>query len=593
MKRPLFLIAALALTLAGCATFGIQNAGPAETREGLDYKLLVNAWDKKASDLGVVFSYRVNGGPWAQKPGVYNGSLYEALVPGQELKAGYLEYYASMRNAKGETVSSKPVIVKVLTFAEAKSKAERDYLARLSDAGTAQEYAYDESAVFRLLVSGQAAPASVSCAVRSGSETKVLPAAIAAGGAYEAYIPSPHSVSAYSYQWTVTWKDPSFGELTSIYPASPKTVAILDKAAVKAKIEREFKTALKIRGKVEGSFFDPPVVVVEFDYGPILKKYSTGSRSASLSLRSAGFAKQLGMAPLAGGDGSAFSAEIPTDDLERGPLELTVLYSDSFRDAGLLQAQYPADRAVAVSYRSYAELRDEAVAVARSKLSHQPPMDALEGAPLSLRLDVKAGAPQVLSASLDGAGQFPIGRNIPFVRQGDSWYAAVPGAVIRPGAALYRITAVVGDPAFGELVVQMPASESYSVQVKSMKEFMTEREEALRKGHSHQIPAGATQGAPLELSLGSDRIGSIESASLYYRTAESPRYRELRGQKAGGALAFAIPSADTRTSFIQYYFVVTATDPAAGRLSATFRDSSGAAENDFLVVPAKAAEPVK
>ncbi len=582
---------AILLSLAGCATFGIQNAGPSEAREGADFKMLVNAWDKKATDLGVVFSYRVNGGPWNQKQGIYNGSMYEAVVAGPEMKAGYLEYYASMRNAKGETVSSKPVAVKILTFAEAKSKAERDYLARLSDAGTAQEYAYDESAVFRLLVSGAAAPTSVSCSVRAGSETKALPAAQAAGGAYEAYVPSPHSASAYAYQWTVTWKDPSFGELTSVYPASPRTVAILDKAAIKAKIEREFKTALKVKGKVEGSFFAPPVVVAELDYGPMLSKYSLGTASASLLLRSAGLSRQLGMAELANG---TFSAEIPTDDLERGPLELTILYSDSFRDAGLLQAQYPADRPIAVSYRGYAELRDEAVANAAAKLSHQPPADALEGAPLSLRLDVKAGAPEMISASLDGVGKFPIGRNIPFVRQGSSWYAAVPGAVIRPGAALYRITAVVKDPDFGELMVRMPASESYSVQVKSMKEFKAEREAALLKGLTHQVPAGATQGAALELSLGSDRIASIESASVFYRTAESPRYRELRGQKAGGGIAFAIPAADTKTSFIQYYFVVAAADPAAGKIIATYRDSSGSAPNDFLVVPAKAAaEPVK
>jgi len=584
VKKLFALCIALAVALSGCATFGIEGASSGETREGVDYKLFVRAWDKKATDLGVVFMYRVNGGSWQQKPGIFNGSLYEAVVAGGELQAGYLEYYASMRNAKGETVSSKPTTVKVLSFAEAKTKAEREYLARLSDGATAPEIIYNEPATFKLTAAGATAPSSVRCGITSAAGTRLLSVARDPSGAYSISIAPPHAASYYAYQWTVVWQDPTFGEITSIYPPAPRSVPILDQVAVKARVEREFKTALKTSGTVAGTFFDPPVAQARLDYGPMLEKYSIGPRQVSLMLKRIGFAKQIGMSEIKPG---VFSAQIPSADLEQGPVELSYLYSDSFADIGYMQAQYPVGQGIAVAYRGYEDLRREAIATALGKLTHQPPVDGVEGSALTLRLDASDQSLRIVSASLDGVGQFPIGRGLPFVQSGSSWFAAVPGAAVRPGTASYSITARVQDPRFGDLMVRLPASDYYTVLVKSQAQVRDERAQALRKSLFHAVPTDVVQNRAFILTLRKSPSQPNESASLFYRTAESTRYRELRALPSNGTYTFTVDAADTMTNYIRYYFAASVNDPSIGLVTATLRDSSSGAENDFIVTPLK------
>ena len=120
---PTFIASLLSLVLlvltAGCATFGIVPAAREDGREGRNYAMLVRAWDKKAGGIAVVFNYRVNGGSWKEMPGTLRGDLYEGIVPGAELPAGTLEYYALMKNHKGEDVNSGTVRVRILSFAEA------------------------------------------------------------------------------------------------------------------------------------------------------------------------------------------------------------------------------------------------------------------------------------------------------------------------------------------------------------------------------------------------------------------------------------------------------------------------------------------
>jgi len=590
--KKLILLFPFILLLAGCASFGIQNAGNPDGREGRDYKMLVRAWDKDAKSLDVVFMYRVNGGNWAEKKGVYNGSLFEAVVAGSELPAGKLEYYASMVNSKGKKITTPPATVQILSFAQAKAKAERDYLSLLADGGTGPEFVFNETAVFRMNSNGNAVPASVECAIGSGTATKTISAPNLAGRKYEVSIPAPHPGTAYSFQWTVKWQDAEFGELVSVWPATPKSVKILDQAELKARIEKDFRAAMSHAGPVAGTFFAPPVVQTKLVYTAFLAKYSTKQRQVNLLLKRADFTKTVKMTETAEG---VFSAEVPVKDLEQGPLTYSFQYTDTFNGAGALQAVHPAGENFKITYRTSAELKQEAAAKLVLKFTHQPPLDAVEGAPLSLKLDVTDSKLQVVSVALDGTGQYPIGTNIPFLTSQGAWFAALPAAVIRAGASTYRISAVVRDPQFGDLKIVLPASGDYTVNVKSLAAVRAEREAILAKSLSHAVPVTVAQGKELVLAMTQNPpppngTASASSASLFFRTAASPKYREIRAQfPADGIWKFTLPAAETTSNYIQYYFGVSVKDPVLGTLAATLKSTAGDALSDFIVTPTVAA----
>jgi hypothetical protein len=581
---PLTLIA----LLAGCATFGIKPASYEEGREGREYKMLVRAWDKNAKDLSVVFMYRVNGGAWKDKPGVYDGSLFEATLGGNELLAGYLEYYAWMTNAKGEKISSPPVTIQVISQAQAKLRAEQDYLARLSDSGTAREFFYIEPAVFRLNVAGTAVPVAVECNIAAELGSRSLSPLSGSSGRYEISLAAPHSASSYSYQWTVKWQDPEFGDITSVFPSSPRFVQILDQAALKARIENDFRAAMRYPEPVAGSFFDPPVARARLDYSGLLGRFSAGRRQVNLALSRGGLTQMIRMSETAPG---LFSVEIPVEALEQGALSYSFVYSDSFPGIDTLQAEYPAHGYLKIAYKSLEDLRSEAIAELRGKLVHQPPANAVEGAVLSLRLDALDARLQVVSISLDGAGQRSIGSNIPFIFSEGAWHAAVPGAAIRAGVSIYRITAIVRDPRLGDLKVTLPAADYYAINAKSLAQVRAEGERALAKSLSHAVPLSVARNKDLALVLTQNPAIPNSSASLHYRTADSPRYRELRAGPSGGVWAFTVSAADTLSNYIQYYFTVSAFDPALGILTATLRSEAGGVGNDFIVAPTKEASP--
>lgn len=574
---------------AGCATFGIRPASYEDGREGRDYTMLVRAWDKKASDLTVIFTYRVNGGMWRQLPGSFNGTLFEAKVSGQELPAGTLEYYAWMTNAKGEKVNSQPVTILILSFAQAKQKTEQAYRARLGEGGTPSEFFYNETAVFKLRVGSgaailSAAPESAVCTVVMQDGTKTAQSVAGAAGVYEARIPSPLAGTSCTYQWTVKWRDAEFGDIASVWPESPKIVPILDQAAIKARIEKDFRAALSHRGSVSGTYFQPPVVQARLSYGPTLAKYAVGGPQVNLVIRRGPTASIIKMTESPVG---VFSAEVPVNELEAGVVTYSFRYSGLFADIGTVQAEYPVDKPLTIGYRSYAELTKEAIAALQSKFAHQPPTNALEGSPLSFRVDALDPAVAVTSITLDGIGQSPIGKRIAFMPSQGTWYAAIPGAVVRPGTFSYRITAIVRDPLFGDLTVPLPTADAYAVTVKSMAALRAEKEAALAREISHIAPANAVQGKPLALTVTQNPAVSGASATLYFRIAGSARYRELRAQSSSGSFTFTVDAADTAVSYIQYYFTVTAVDPVVGSVTATLKDATAGVQNDFIVTPAK------
>jgi len=589
--KKLCIIFSFLLLLAGCASFGIRNAGNPDGREGRDYTMTVRAWDKDAKSIDVMFMYRVNGGTWAEKKGIYNGSLYEAVVAGSELPAGQLDYYASMVNSKGKKITTPPATAQILSFAQAKAKAEREYLSLLADGGTGPEFVFNETAVFRLNSGGSAVPASVECNVGTGTGATVLSAPNLAGRKYEVSLAPPHSAAAYSFQWTVKWQDAEFGELVSVWPATPKSVKILDQAELKARIEKDFRAAMNHAGPVSGTFFTPPMVQTKLVYTALLAKYSTKQRQVNLLLKRADFTKTLKMTETANG---VFSAEVPVKDLEQGPLTYSFQYTDTFNGAGALLASYPSGENLKIQYRNLAELKQEAAAKLVLKFTHQPPLDAVEGAPLSLRVDVADGKLQVASVTLDGTGQFPIGTNIPFIASQGAWFAALPAAVIRPGASTYRISVVVRDPQFGDIKLTLPAANVYTVTVKSLAAVRAEREAVLAKSLSHTLPATVVSGRELVLAMTQNPLPANgvagSSASLFFRTASAPKYREIRAlQPTDGIWKFTLPAAETTSNYIQYYFSVSVKDPVLGSLGAILRSTAGDAISDFIVTPTAAA----
>lgn len=365
MRRFFALIVTVAgLTAAGCASFGIKPASPADAREGRDFTILIRAWDKDADDISVTIRYRANGGPWVERQGVFNGSLYECLVPGSELKAGYLEYVAHMRNGKGKLVSTEPVSVRVMSFAEARDKAANEYRALLSDGGTANEFVFDEPVIIALTARGAAASGKATCAVTTARGQIQATVTATGSGRFEATVAPPHAVSAYNYQWTVTVNHPEFGELIVQYPTSPRVVSILDIASFRARVEREFKGALQHQGPVKGDYFSPPEIEARLSYGDLVSRYAIGPRRVALVLRRGTYEREIPMAEVSPG---RFRATAPAQDLEEGALSYSFRYADAFRSIGTLVANYPAEgNPLRIQYASLADMAKRKMAVSMS-----------------------------------------------------------------------------------------------------------------------------------------------------------------------------------------------------------------------------------
>jgi len=573
----LFSLALLTFS-AGCATFGISPAAREDGREGRDYVMLVRAWDKKADNLHVIFKYRVNGGSWKEMPGEWNGSLFEGRVPGTELPAGTLEYFASMTNSKGETVSSAPVKVRILSFAEAKAKATAEYAARLSDGGTPAEFLYNETAEFKLKVSGSA-PAEAFCEVQSGgSATRLTP--VASGSLYAASVTPPIGGTSLTWRWTARWNDAEFGDIVVSFPAEPKKAEVLDKAALDARVRKEFASALSLGGPVSGTWLEPPAVRATLRYSPLLERLSQGPRKAEVVIRRGNAVRAV---PMKDAGKGAYSASIPVDELERGDVTYTVRYADSFAGVGAVESTYPGDTALPIAYRTKAELAKDRVAELQRAFAHTPPTDALEGKPLSFTVKVLDPNLKVTGLAFAG-GPTAFGRGLPFIQEGDTWSAALPAALARPGTWSYSLGAVVADQRFGSLDVPLPAEgSSWAVAILSLADYRAQREAELVRGLSHGKPDGYVRGQAVELTLIVAGAAPGDSASLFYRPAGASAYREAKGLASGNAFSFALGSTATSADFLQYYFVLNRVDSLAGSLGATLRDGSGGALNDYVI----------
>lgn len=579
------LILSLLLVFAGCASFGIRPENNADGREGRDYTMVVRAWDKKADNIDVIFVYRINSGKWMQKPGKFNGKHFEATLDGKELPAGKLEYYAWMTNSKGKKITSSPVTVQILSYAQARNKAEKQYQASLSDGGTDPEFIFDEQAVFRLRERNPAEPASVQCIVTTGKGPQTLTALKTTGGQYEVPIGPPHTAQSYTFQWTVKWLDPEFGEIITLFPINPKSIPILNQAALKNRIVKDFSTAFRQTGAVTGNYLAPPVIQARLTYGSLLKKYSLGESQVNLLLYRGKFIKTLKMTLREPG---FYTVDIPVKDLEEGALEYSFQYTDNFRGIGIIQADYPAGENLKIKYTSLADMKRDTESALVTSFAHTAPLDAVEAMPLTLRLDTLDSAIQVVSVTLDSLGPVPLGNKTPFTAKDRAWFAALPGNVIKTGDSTYRITAVVRDPRLGDLTVILPSAGFYTVKVKSLAALRAEKEAALLKSLTHTVPKEVIQNRELTLMLRQQPMSPDSSASLFYRTASTQKYRELRGTQSGENWQFKVSAPETQSNYIQYYFSVTAGDPVLKTVTAVLRDSQGSAANDFIIAPAAA-----
>jgi len=593
LQSALLLSVLSALLLSSCATFSIKNASVQDGRENRDYRLLVDAWDKKAPDLSVVFVYRINSGEWKEIPGQFNGSAYEAFVPAAEVLPGSIEYYAWMINAKGKKVSSRPARIPVYTYEHAKTRAEKDYASRLADGGNPAEFIYNESAFLKLSVAaaaagGSAEPSSAECTVVKADGTQVLSGVRESSSLWSAAVNAPHSGSSLSFQWRVRWTDAEFGEIVSVWPAVPGNLPVLDQLALNQRIASSFAKSLVHYKNVAGSYFDPPVVEASLLYDPLLAKYSSGSRSVFLVVRRGAWASRIRMNETADG---FFRVGIPVRELEAGPVTYSFEFSDVFSGPGPVSATWPQNKTLPVSYRSYGELLGETVEHARASLSHDPPVDAFEQKPLSFRVESRDSALDIASVRLEGSGLQLPGGSLAFARSGSSWTSALPGAFVRSGPFAYRLSATVRDARFGEIEVVLPTSGFYTVNVQSLAALKALLEQQLARSLVHAPPQSMQPGEPLPLVLTSSSPIPIQSASLFFRTDVSSRFREMRAQTVSGGYLCTIAGADTNAKFIQYYFVVTAQDTVAGLLTATVKDASSGADSDFVIAPAASPAP--
>jgi hypothetical protein len=576
------IVTVVALAAAGCASFGIKPAGPADAREGRDYTILIRAWDKDADEISVTIRYRANGGPWVERQGIFNGSLYECRVPGSELTAGYLEYVAHMRNGKGKLVSTAPVSVKVMSFAEARDKAMNEYRSLLSDGGTANEFVFDEPVVVALTARGAAASGKATCTFTTARGNVQASVSSTGGGRFEATVAPPHAVSVYNYQWTVTVNHPEFGDITVQYPTSPRVVSILDLASFRARVEKEFRGALQHQGPLKGDYFSPPEVEARLSYGDLVSRYSTGPRRMALVLRRGTYEREIPMAEVSAG---RFRATAPAQDLEEGALSYSFRYADTFRSIGTLVWNYPAEGSpLRIQYSSLADMRRSAGEKLASSFTHQTPTNAVEGRAIDFTVSARDAKLRVLAVILVPDSGFAGGKEIPFILRDGAWYASVPGALSRPGTFSYRIRATVQDAKLGEVQVLIPRGGSYALTIASLAAFRADAEARLARSLAH-LPPQATRGQAVSLTVTQRPVAPGSTASLFLRTAERAQYREIAGTLTGEFWTFTISPADANSRLLQYYFVVSADDPVAGRVTATFRDQSGGALNDFVVAP--------
>lgn len=282
--KKLFLLLSASLLLVSCATFSIRNQSHEDALEGTDYRLVVQAKDKNAVSLSVTFRYRINGGTWMEKPGIYNGSSYEAVVSGAMLSAGVLEYYAWFINSEGERVESKPVHISILTFEQAKQKKEDSYRSSLSDVTEADEFYFNSSAVFSLRVRGTA-PASVDCSINDAVTARITRDTSGSNTLYHAEIPSPHTRQQYSCQWTLEWNDSEFGSIRIQYPENPVQKPVIDRESARSRIQQDIRESLVIDQPVSGSYLEAPIVKARLRYSPLLKHFSLNQVTVQLELQ--------------------------------------------------------------------------------------------------------------------------------------------------------------------------------------------------------------------------------------------------------------------------------------------------------------------
>lgn len=601
--KTLAFLLAFAGLLSSCATFSIKNTSVQDGRENREYRLLVDASDKKAETVSVVFVYRINSGEWKEIPGLFNGTNFEALVPASELRPGTLEYYAWMINAKGKKVSSKPARIPVYTYEQAKSKAQKSYAARLSDGGSPAEFIWNESAFLKLRIAPAGSsetqePASVECTVVKADGTLVLQAQRESDSLFTVPVNAPHSGSSLSHQWRVRWVDSEFGDITALWPQVPASVPVLDQLALNQRISTLFAKSLVHYKNVAGSYFDPPVVEASLLYDPLLAKYSAGNSSVFLVIHRGPWSARIRMNETADG---YYRVGIPVRELEAGPVTYSFEFSDVFEGPGLVSAEYPKGKKLPVSYRTYGEILKETVANIRSSLSHTPPADAFEQKPLQFVLNANDPAVSIESVRLDGSGFQVPGGSLIFAKNGSVWTAGLPGAFVRSGPAAYRLIATVRDSRFGKIEVILPGSDFYTLNIQSLAALKSLREQELARALFHAAPSAVLAGEPisLSLSLSSSSAIPVVSASLFFRTDVSPRFREIRGQPVSGSgggsgagtgagssgFLCTIAGADTNAAYIQYYFVVTAQDPVAGLITVSVKDQSSGGTSDFVVAP--------
>jgi len=457
---PFFLMLLLVLVTTGCASFSLRPVALQDAVEGREYTLEAQAWDRNITEPRVFFRYRVNGGPWREKQGSPMRGTYRAIIHGSELPPGTLEYEVRMINSKGEEVTTRIVAVRILSLAEARARAERDYLSWLSDGGTPQEFIYNLPAELRLRVAGNRSPNSVQVIVQTAAGRQTLDARSLGPGVYGVDIPAPLTGTSLSYQWIVHFIDPEYGEFILQWPDQARSVPILDQTALRNRLEHDFRSALNHSGPVRGTWLEAPTVEARLQYSPLATRYSLGPRQVILQLHRNREVRQLALTETSAG---IFRVQIPVQNLEEGFLQYSFRYTDSFGPTGPISGSFPTDRLLSITYQSREVLAAATIQTLRQNLTHQPPSGSIEGQPLALTVGVTDPAIQIVSITADGTGTRPLPGPVAFIRDSVQWHAAIPAALIRTGESGYRITAVIRDPRFGDLPITLPASGHFAV----------------------------------------------------------------------------------------------------------------------------------